>query len=107
MARLCYTSTAVAVLYAVFFTFSNLAGLVGGTMFVLLPDPADTATLVFKYVVYIITIGLCAMRQLDMQKTVKGTFAGTPTFPIIFPEGHPEYKGVVKKAGQGGEKKQK
>ena len=28
-------------------------------------------------------------------------FAGTPTFPIIFPEGHPEYKGVVKKAGGG------
>ena len=120
----------------------------------MLPDPTDTATLVFKYVVYVINIGqyirtstshtnnasstnsistststgsvsstnsiyllptsdmsfvhnqptntsgLCIMRQLDMHKTVKGTFAGTPTFPIVFPEGHPDFKGEQKTDGK-------
>jgi len=56
----------------------------------MLPDPEHTGTLVFKYVVYIITVGLCILRQLDMHKTVKGVFAGTPAFPIDFPEGHPD-----------------
>jgi len=100
LARLFYKSTVVASLYAFFFSLSNLAGLVGGTMFVMLPDPTDTATLVFKYVVYVINIGLCIMRQLDMHKTVKGTFAGTPTFPIVFPEGHPDFKGEQKTDGK-------
>jgi len=90
LARLCYNSKLVALIYAVLFTLSNIAGLVGGTMFVMLPDPEHTGTLVFKYVVYIITVGLCILRQLDMHKTVKGVFAGTPAFPIDFPEGHPD-----------------